>query len=113
MAVVVLSVACVLALAAVVIIKGSRHAGESRRTVHDAAIRSRIMELAVAEDEALDALVTELASSSGTVGDHVEETLLRMIPEVRGDVREAMIRVLAGRGPLRRSLDRINSRSAV
>lgn len=112
-AVVLLSVACVLALAAVVIIKGSRHGRERRRGVHDAAIRGRIMKLAVAEDEALDVLVNELASTSGVVGNHVEETLLRMIPEVRGDVREAMIRVLAGRGLLRRSLNRINSRSAV
>lgn len=112
-AVVVLISACVLALAAVVIVKASRHARERRRTVHDATIRSRIMELAVAEDAALDALVNDLVSTSGTVGAHVEETLLRMIPEVRGDVREAMIRVLAGRGLLRRSLERINSRSAI
>lgn len=71
------------------------------------------MKLAVAEDEALDALVKELASTSGAIGDHVEETLLRMIPEVRGDVREAMIRVLAERGLLRRSLERIDSQSAI
>lgn len=112
-AVVVLGVACVLALLAVVIVKGSRHVRERSRTAHDAAIRRRIMALAVAEDAELDELIDELASVSGPVGDHVEQTLLRMIPEVRGDVREAMIRVLAGRGLLRRSLDRITSHSAI
>ena len=112
-AVVVLVTACILALAAVVSIKGSRHARERRRTGHDAAIRPRIMELAVAEDEALDVLVNDLASASGTIGRHVEDILLRMLPEVRGDVREAMIRVLDGRGLLEQSLIRINSRSAI
>ncbi|WP_299166602.1 HEAT repeat domain-containing protein [uncultured Arthrobacter sp.] len=112
-AVVVLVVGCIVALAAVVVIKGSRHARERRRTVHENAVRSRIMALAVAEDEALDALVQELASTPGPLGDHVEQTLLRMIPEVRGDVREAMISVLAARGLLRRSLQRISSRSAI
>lgn len=112
-AVVVLGVACVLALAAVVIVKSSRHARERSRTVHDAAIRRQIMALAVAEDAQLDELIDELVSVTGAVGDHVEQTLLRMIPEVRGDVREAMIRVLAGRGLLRRSLGRITSRSPI
>lgn len=111
--VVVLSVGCILALVAVVVVKGSRHVRERRRTSHDAAIRERVMELAVAEDEGLDALVRELVSTSGAVGDYVEETLLRMIPEVRGDVREAMIRVLDGRGLLRRSLVRIRSGSTI
>lgn len=112
-AVVVLVVACVLALTAVVLIKAARHAGERRRTVHDEAIRTRIMMLAVAEDEALAELESELASTTGALGEHVENTLLRMIPEVRGDVREAMIRVLAARGLLSRSLDRIHSRGAI
>ncbi|GAB3553274.1 hypothetical protein GCM10027404_25410 [Arthrobacter tumbae] len=112
-AVIVLGAACVLALAAVVLIKAGRHARERGRSVHDEAIRGRIMMLAVAEDDALDELVSELSRTSGARGERVEETLLRMIPEVRGDVREAMIRVLAGRGLLRRSLDRIHSRSAI
>jgi hypothetical protein len=112
-AVVVLVVACVLALAAVLIVKGSRHARDRSRTAHDAAIRRRIMALAVAEDAELDVLIDELASTTGAVGGHVEQTLLRMIPEVRGDVREAMIRVLARRGLLSGSLDRITSRSPI
>lgn len=112
-ALVVLSAACVLALAALVAIKSVRHARECRRTVNDAAVRARIMALAVAEDEALDALVAELSATPRPLGDHVEAVLLRMIPEVRGDVREAMIRVLSGRGLLRKSLERIHSRSAV
>lgn len=113
LAIVILAVACVVALAAVVVVKATRHSRERRRAAYDGAIRSQVMKLAIAEDEELDTLIDELADASGPVGMHVEETILRMIPEVRGEVREAMVRVLAQRGLLEKSVGRINSASAV
>lgn len=112
-AVIVLTVACAAALVAVVVIKAIRHRREQRQRGFDAVVRKRVMTLAVAEGDELDALVHDLASTTGAVGTHVEETLLRMVPEVRGEVREAMVRVLDERGLLQKSLARINSSSAI
>ncbi|GAB3538031.1 hypothetical protein GCM10027403_23510 [Arthrobacter tecti] len=113
MAIVILAIACVTALAAVVVVKGARHRRERRRAAYDAAIRKQAVKLAVAEDDELDALIGSLVAASGPVGAHVEEALLRMIPEVRGEVREAMVQVLAGRGLLEKSREQITSSSAV
>lgn len=112
-AVIVLTVACAAALVAVVVIKAIRHRREQRQRGFDAVVRKRVMTLAVAEGDELDALVHDLASTTGAVGTHVEGTLLRMVPEVRGEVREAMVRVLDERGLLQKSLARINSSSAI
>lgn len=113
---VLLLVFCGLALLVfvlLVVLRLARAAYDRQLLRRRAAVRALLFDALMGEPEQALPALSELTRRQGVRWEHVEDQAFDMLPKIKGESRESLVRLLRDKGAAERALRQLTSRSSV
>lgn len=107
------TLACVLSLAVIVVHRTVRRQRARRDEAARATVRPAVLGVLAAEEDELADAVAVLVSLPGARWPATERYVLQTLSEVRGESRDALVRVLVDRGTMSAAMRASRGRSAI